>query len=293
MWEKSATQIDLFIPVELLVALKTASESDRGRTDRCQRRRRWTGSSKRRSSHDGGEVSWKAARCRNCMTRNCESWVFSSRSRSRSPAAIPMTMNAIVSGANQKQNREPVLELSEGEIAKALYSLGQKRFVEQAPPAAGARVNRFGHRVVERVSWDRREQAVMAELILRGSQTPGELRTRGGRMAPIPDMAAVMSILQDLSSGERAFVEELPREPGRSATRYQTLARLGQRPRRCGRSRRRARPPRRYPMPRRMTRASRSGWRSWRQRLSCLEERLGRLDEKQPPGIDESVSGTI
>ncbi len=139
------------------------------------------------------------------------------------PGSYPMTMNAIVSGANQKHNREPALDLSEGEIAKALYSLEQKRFVAQAPPAAGARVNRFGHRVVERVSWDRREQAVMAELILRGRQTPGELRTRGGRMASIPDMAAVMAIIQDLSSGERAFVEELAREPGRSATRYRHL----------------------------------------------------------------------
>lgn len=139
------------------------------------------------------------------------------------PAGFPMSMNAIVLGANQKQNRDPVLELSEGEIAKALYSLERKRLVGQAPPSAGARVNRFDHRVVDRLGWDRRQQAVMAELMLRGRQTPGELRTRGSRMASIPDMAAVMSILQDLSSGERAFVEELPREPGRSTNRFRHL----------------------------------------------------------------------
>lgn len=208
------------------------------------------------------------------------------------PGSYPMTMNAIVSGANQKQNREPVLELSEGEIAKALYSLEQKRFVAQAPPDAGARVNRFGHRVVERVSWDRREQAVMAELILRGRQTPGELRTRGSRMASIPDMAAVMSILQDLSSGERAFVDELPREPGRSANRYRHLLSSDMVREDAGadtESRIAAAEP--------DARTDDTGLSQrvavLEEQLSCLEERLARLDGKQPPGIDESVPGTI
>ena len=208
------------------------------------------------------------------------------------PGSYPMTMNAIVSGANQTQNREPVLELSEGEIAKALYSLGQKRFVAQAPPAAGARVNRFGHRVVERVSWDRREQAVMAELILRGRQTPGELRTRGCRMASIPDMAAVMSILQDLSSGERVFVEELPREPGRSATRYRHLLASNQVREDAGSE---AASGSTIAMP--DDSADNAGLAqrvaALEERLSCLEERFARLDGKQPTGIDESVSGTI
>lgn len=213
------------------------------------------------------------------------------------PGGYPMTMNAIVSGANQKQNREPVLELSEGEIAKALYSLGQKRFVEQAPPSAGARVNRFGHRVVERVSWDRREQAVMAELILRGHQTPGELRTRGGRMASIPDMAAVMSILQDLSSGERGFVEELPRVPGRSATRYRHLLASGSVRENAGSEA--SRPATAVPdvLSVRADDADDADLAQrvavLEERLSGLEERLTRLDGKQPPGIDESVSGRI
>ena len=190
-----------------------------------------------------------------------------------------MTMNAIVSGANQKQNREPVLELSEGEIAKALYSLEQKRFVAQAPPAAGARVNRFGHRVVERVSWDRREQAVMAELILRGRQTPGELRTRGCRMASIPDMAAVMSILHDLSSGERAFVEELPREPGRSATRYRHLLASNQVREDAGSE---AASGSTIAMPDDSADDAGLAQRvaALEERLSCLEERFARLDGK-------------
>lgn len=208
------------------------------------------------------------------------------------PGGYPMTMNAIVSGANQTQNREPVLELSEGEIAKALYSLGQKRFVAQAPPAAGARVNRFGHRVVERVGWDRREQAVMAELILRGRQTPGELRTRGGRMASIPDMAAVMSILQDLSSGERAFVEELTRVPGRSATRYRHLL-AGERVREDAGAEAASGPATAVTDAPADDAGLSQRVAALEERLSGLEEHLARLDGKQPPGIDESVSGTI
>ncbi|MCH8149069.1 MAG: DUF480 domain-containing protein [Planctomycetes bacterium] len=202
------------------------------------------------------------------------------------PGSYPMTMSAIVSGANQKQNREPVLELSEGEIAKALHTLEQKRLVAQAPPAAGARVNRFGHRALERVSWDRREQAVMAELMLRGRQTPGELRTRGGRMTSIPDMAAVMSILQDLSSSERPFVVELPREPGRSASRFRHLLASDGVREEAG-----AVTDSRSDTAEPDARADDTGLSqrvaALEQRLSGFEERLARFEEKHPPGIDE------
>lgn len=208
------------------------------------------------------------------------------------PGSYPMTMNAIVSGANQKQNREPVLELREGEIAKALHSLELKRLVAQAPPAVGARVNRFGHRAIERVRWDRREQAVMAELMLRGSQTPGELRTRGGRMTSIPDMAAVMSILQDLSSSERPFVVELPREPGRSANRFRHLL-AADSPREEAATDTESRSDTAEPD----TPADDVGLSqrvaALEQRLYGLEERFARLDGKHPPGIDESVSPAI
>lgn len=206
------------------------------------------------------------------------------------PGSYPMTMNAIVSGANQKQNREPVFDLSEGEVAKALHGLEQKRLVAQAPPAAGARVNRFGHQVVERVGWDRREQAVMAELMLRGSQTPGELRTRGSRMTSIPDMAAVMSILQDLSSSERPFVVELPREPGRSATRFQHLLAADSPREEAG-----ADTERQMDTAERNARADDV---ALSQRVAALEERLSRLEVRiaqlegeHPPGIDESAPG--
>ena len=136
------------------------------------------------------------------------------------PGSYPMSLNSIRLGANQKQNREPVLDLVEADVATALHTLERKQLVKQASPDYGARVNRFAHNVVERIQWDRRDQAVMAELMLRGCQTAGELRTRGSRMTPIPDLEAVGAILQGLMTHDPPYVEELPREPGRSTTRF-------------------------------------------------------------------------
>lgn len=138
----------------------------------------------------------------------------------------PMTLNSITLGANQKQNREPVVEYTEGEVSAALRTLSHKGLIGQSAASAGARAVRFEHRVVERLHWDRREQAVMAELMLRGRQTAGELRTRASRMTPLPDLPAVGAILESLKHTTPPYVEELPREPGRSANRFRHL--LGQ-----------------------------------------------------------------
>lgn len=137
--------------------------------------------------------------------------------------SYPLTLNMIVLGANQKQNREPVVEYPERELARALHALQLKNLVGPAPSAIGARANRFEHRVVERLGWDRREQAIMAELLLRGHQTIGELRTRASRMTAFADLASVMVTLDVLAGGDVAYVEELEREPGRSTTRFRHL----------------------------------------------------------------------
>ncbi len=139
------------------------------------------------------------------------------------PAGYPMTLNAILLGANQKQNRDPVVEFSEAQIAQATHALQRRQLVKQAPPVAGARANRFEHNVVERLKWDRREQAVLAELMVRGPQTAGELRGRGSRMTPIPDLPAVHEILHTLSTCDPPYLRELAREPGRSAIRFEHL----------------------------------------------------------------------
>ncbi len=135
----------------------------------------------------------------------------------------PLTINAVLLGVNQKQNREPVVEHSEADVSRALHTLANKNLVKQAAPSMGARSNRFEHNVVERFHWDRREQAVMAELMLRGRQTAGELRTRASRMTQIPDLPAALAILTALAAYETPFAEELPREPGRSTTRFRHL----------------------------------------------------------------------
>ncbi len=139
------------------------------------------------------------------------------------PAGYPLTLNAVSLGANQKQNRDPVVEFAEADIARAVHTLQTKDLVKQSAPSSGARVNRFELNVVQRFQWDRRDQAIMAELMLRGHQTAGELRTRASRMTSIPDLPAALSILTALASHDPPFVEELPREPGRSTNRFRHL----------------------------------------------------------------------
>ncbi len=143
------------------------------------------------------------------------------------PTGYPMTLNSVVLGANQKQNREPVTEYTETDVSRTLHTLQVKNLVKLAAPAASARANRFQHNVVEVFHWDKREQAIMAELMLRGRQTPGELRTHASRMTPLDDLPAVLAVLDALSKTQPPYVEELPREPGRSANRYRHLLGAG------------------------------------------------------------------
>ena len=136
------------------------------------------------------------------------------------PEYYPMTLNSVLAASNQKSNRNPVVNYTEGDAGRVLYELMQMNLVVQADAAHGARVNRFEHRVHEELDWNRRHRAVMAELLLRGPQTAGELHTRSARMVPLPDLAAVASVLEELASTEPAMVRVLPRQPGRSAVRY-------------------------------------------------------------------------
>jgi len=138
-------------------------------------------------------------------------------------AGYPMTLNSITLGANQKQNREPVVEYAEGDVSAAIRTLTHKGLVAQSAASPSARAVRFEHKVVEQFHWDKREQAVMAELMLRGRQTAGELRTHASRMTSLPDLTAVAAVLEALKNAEPRSVEELPREPGRSANRFRHL----------------------------------------------------------------------
>ncbi|MFH0982852.1 MAG: DUF480 domain-containing protein [Planctomycetota bacterium] len=132
----------------------------------------------------------------------------------------PMTLSAIVAACNQKNNRDPVVNYGESNVGRVLYELMQMNLVAQADSAPGARANRFAHRVHEELDWNRRHRAVMAELLLRGGQTVGELRTHSARMVPLPDVAAVISVLEELGNLDPPRVRVLPRQPGQAAIRY-------------------------------------------------------------------------
>lgn len=145
------------------------------------------------------------------------------------PEYYPMTLNAIVAACNQKNNRDPLVEYDEGVVAKAVHEMMTMGLVSQAEAGRNARANRFAHQVHEQWGWERRQRAMMTELLLRGPQTVGELRTRSARMVPLPDLPSVNSVLDELMQHEPSWVIVLPRQPGQSTIRYDhTLYREGE-----------------------------------------------------------------
>ena len=141
------------------------------------------------------------------------------------PDYYPMTSNAIVAACNQRSNRHPVLNLDETAVLGTLEGLRRRGLVSMVLPPPGARMNRYKHEVEAGFGWGKRQQAIMAELLLRGPQTPGELRSRCARMFNFESLEAVMIALGSLSEDESGpgVVAEMLREPGQSAVRYQHL----------------------------------------------------------------------
>jgi len=136
------------------------------------------------------------------------------------PENYPMSLNALIAGCNQKSNRDPVLDFDEDVVSSTFRDLRERKLVTHVLPATGSRVERFKHDLYAALGWETREQAILAELMLRGPQTPGELRGRCSRMIPFADVAAVMIVLELLAGYEEPLARALPREPGRSAIRY-------------------------------------------------------------------------
>ena len=136
------------------------------------------------------------------------------------PDYYPLSLNALVNACNQKNNRDPVMTLDEDSVRTALSSLQEKRL---AGPAGGAdsRVTKYEHRMQEVFNFDRRETAVVCVLLLRGPQTPGELRGRGERMYRFETLDDVQSTVQRLI--DRELVRVLPRQPGTKESRYMHL----------------------------------------------------------------------
>ncbi len=139
------------------------------------------------------------------------------------PDYYPMTLNAVVAACNQKQNRDPVMSLDEVAIEAALGSLQDLGLLTAMFPAQGGRAKRHRHEVEKVFGWQKAERAVMAELLLRGPQTVGELRTRCQRFVPFADLGVVSQVLGELNRRDPPMAQALPREPGRSAIRYRHL----------------------------------------------------------------------
>jgi uncharacterized protein len=133
------------------------------------------------------------------------------------PDQYPLTLNSLTLGANQKSNRDPVLELMEGDVYAAMQKLIRKGMAGSVHPV-GSRVEKFRHNGEAALKLETQQLAVLAELLLRGPQQPGELRGRAGRMAPIESLPALMEILKPLM--EMGIVVRIDPSPGSRAERY-------------------------------------------------------------------------
>ena len=138
------------------------------------------------------------------------------------PDYYPLSLNALVNACNQKNNREPVMALGEEAVRAALDSLQRQRL---AGPASGAdsRVTKYEHRLQEVFNFDRRETAILCVLMLRGAQTPGELRGRTERMYRFEELEDVVATLERLSQRDPPLAAILPRQPGTKESRYTHL----------------------------------------------------------------------
>jgi uncharacterized protein YceH (UPF0502 family) len=131
------------------------------------------------------------------------------------PDAYPMTVNALVTGCNQKNNRSPVMDVRPEDVEEALERLRELGAVAEVQ--GGGRVPKYRHYLYEWLGVDKVELAVMAELLLRGAQTEGELRGRAARMEPIADLPALRPILTGLES-KGLIVPLSPAGRGRALT---------------------------------------------------------------------------
>jgi uncharacterized protein len=138
------------------------------------------------------------------------------------PDYYPLTMNALMNACNQRSNREPVMDLDEDDTRQALHSLEAKGLAGRARSADG-RVTKYEHWLGEAFNFTRAETALICVLLLRGPQTPGELRGRTERLQPFEEIADVLAGLQKLMEREPPLAALLPRQPGTKEARYAHL----------------------------------------------------------------------
>jgi len=141
------------------------------------------------------------------------------------PDQYPLTLNSLMNACNQKSNREPVMSLNEEEMRQALDSLISRHLVSDES-TFNSRVSKYQHRFCDTefgdLQFTKQEKAIICCLLLRGPQTPGELRTRTNRLAEFTDVKETEAVLDTLSENEaeHALVVKLPRESGKRDSRY-------------------------------------------------------------------------
>lgn len=137
------------------------------------------------------------------------------------PDYYPLSLNGLLNACNQKSNRQPVLTLGEDEIITTLDRLRHLGLAMQS--REGGRVAKFCHTLREKLHLDEMELAILAELLLRGAQTPGELRSRADRMAKLDSLETTETVLRELIDRDSPLVIKLPRQARRKECRYMHL----------------------------------------------------------------------
>jgi uncharacterized protein YceH (UPF0502 family) len=138
------------------------------------------------------------------------------------PEYYPLSLNALVNACNQKSNRDPVMNLDEEAVREAMRGLDKQGLAGAADNMTG-RVSKYGHRLQEAYNFTRHETALLAELLLRGPQTPGELRSRAERMHTFDDLGVVHTTLRKLMERQPPLAKVLARQPGTKEARYAHL----------------------------------------------------------------------
>lgn len=139
------------------------------------------------------------------------------------PEYYPLTLNALVSACNQKTNREPVVSYDEDDVRDALDGLREKDLAIICGPR-DSRVPKYDNYLADKLGLTPAEVAVMCVLLLRGPQTPGELKSRTGRLHAFEELSEIEATLDGLASREESpLVVKLPRQPGRKEYRYAHL----------------------------------------------------------------------
>lgn len=138
------------------------------------------------------------------------------------PDYYPLTLNALTNACNQISNRDPVVSFDEKTVVRGLDSLREKKLVWMVA-AAGSRVPKYEQRFTEALALKEPEAAVLCLLMLRGPQTPGEIRSRAGRLHEFANLEEVESVFQALAARPDPLVKSLPRQPGMREVRWAHL----------------------------------------------------------------------